>query len=141
MKMKKFLISKTPVALFWGLVILIGSASAQPLNGPDKKSSAEPLTVKYEGVDGDYLLFEITVNTTDVKRPELRIIDENTGPFYLQTLTSGEQVEKIKIEKKDEQNLSFELTAGKDTYNKSFAVNTCFTEKTTVTETEVVSNY
>ena len=78
--------------------LAVGTVSAQPTS----PTPNEPLTVKYIGADDNYLVFEITVNTTGIQNSVLLIDDANVGELYTQKLFSNTKVEKIKIEKNDE---------------------------------------
>ena len=121
---------------------LLANASARPLNTTAKSLPGEPLSVKYIGADDDYLLFQVTIQTNDAIHPVLHIADKNAGELYAETIKSNSIVENIKIEKNENQDLSFELVEGKKTYSKSFTVNTSMIEKTTVSEgDEVVTRY
>jgi len=132
---KKILTAFTAFALF-------ASASAQPLSTTAKSLPGEPLSVKYLGADDDYLLFQVTIQTNDVVHPVLHIADKNAGELYAETIKSNSIIENIKIEKNENQDLSFELVEGKKTYCKSFTFNTSMIEKTTVSEgDEVVTRY
>lgn len=94
----------------------------------------EPLTVRYLGNDGAYLLFEVTVRSTDRQIASLDIIDKVEGELFASSFRSDLKVQKIKIERRDNQLLDFKLGLGKSTFIKSFNVKNSTVENTTVSE-------
>jgi hypothetical protein len=142
MKTRKILNTKKMVAMLTAVALVISTVSAQPVGKSVKGLPGEPLTVKYVGSDDDYLTFEITITTANVKYSELQINDANDGSLYAEILKSTSKTETVKIEKKDDnQNLRFELIAGDKKYFKSFEVNTKVIEKTTVLEGSISSRF
>jgi hypothetical protein len=112
--------------------LLLTSAAAHP-NGGKAPPTDEPLNVRYIGVNDNYLVFEITVETDNLKNPELLIDDANIGSLYSQDF-SGSSTEKVMIEKNDGQQLVFKLVSGKKIFRKLFTANTVSVENTTVSE-------
>ena len=141
MKTRKMVLTKKILTTLTAFALL-ASASAQQLSTSAKSLPGEPLSVKYLGADDDYLLFQVTIQTNDVAYPVLHIADKNAGELYSEKIKGNSIVENIRIEKNENQDLSFELVEGKKTYSKSFTVNTSMIEKTTVSEgDEVVTRY
>jgi hypothetical protein len=140
MKTRKVLNSKKMVAMLAAVALIISTVSAQPVSKSCKDLPDEPLSVKYIGADDNYLTFQITITATNAKHSVLHINDASVGSLYAETLQGGSKIQTIKIEKEDNaQNISFELIAGKKTYEKSFVINTSVIEKTTVSEGSIVA--
>lgn len=99
--------------------------------------AAEPLTVKYIGMEENYLLFQVEVNTT-ASFSLFKINDKADGELFSQSWKSSNKPLTFKIEKKDTQELSFTLVSGRKVYSKNFATTTNTVETTSVTEAEVV---
>ncbi|MEP7108092.1 MAG: hypothetical protein ABI760_08915 [Ferruginibacter sp.] len=120
------------------LVIFTNITHAQAIKASYSVSAEGPLKVTYLGDDGDYLLFQVTLQSADLKRGVFAIEDKNEGELYSSGLTTNLKTSTIKIEKrKDDQVLDFKLYLGKKTYSKSFSVNTSLVETTTVAETDI----
>ncbi len=117
------------IALF-AAVFFTTAASAQT-------ATQEPLTVKYIGMEDNYLLFQVEVNTA-ANFSLFKINDRTEGELFSQSWKNSSKPLTFKIEKKDVQELSFTLVAGKKAYTKNFATSTNVIETTTVSESEVV---
>lgn len=92
-----------------------------------------PLDVKYLGEDGDYLLFEVAIKSTDRQTSSFVLTDKKEGEIYSAKFSKN-KVQTIKIEKTGNQELDFTLTVGNETFSKSFNV------QPTVVLTTIVSN-
>ena len=132
---------KKIIATLAVITILTNAANAQASDTSAKSLTIEPLNVKYIGAEDDYLVFEITVNSTQKLHPVLNIDDKNAGLLYSETFKENTEVQTVKIEKKEDQALSFELVTDKATYHKDFNVNTSTIEKITVQESGIVTRY
>ncbi|MEO5890329.1 MAG: hypothetical protein ABIQ31_08760 [Ferruginibacter sp.] len=120
------------------LIIFANITNAQAVKASYSVNAEEPLKVKYLGDDGDYLLFKVTLESTEPAKAKFAIDDKNEGEIYASGLTNILKVSTVKIEKRDtDQVLNFRLVVGKKTYVKSFSVNTSIVETTTVSEGDI----
>lgn len=97
----------------------------------------EPMAIKYLGSDGEYLLFRVSVQPPVSGSAFFEITDRKEGALYSSNLSTIAKVQTIKIEKRDDQELSFKLVVGKKTFSKSFTVNSSVVETTTVAENDI----
>lgn len=104
------------------ILISATAINATPVTPETPNKGAEPLSVKYIGNDGDYLLFQVIVNANDAKTSSFQISDKNEGEIYNSRIQGNYKVQTLKIEKRDNQELDFKLKVGKDVYSKSFAI-------------------
>ena len=117
------------------LVIFTNITNAQALKASYSVNFEEPIRVKYLGDDGDYLLFQVTLQSTSPAPAKFIIDDKKEGELYSSGWGADFKVQTIKIEKRDyDQELEFKLLLGKKTYSRSFSVNTKLVETTTVEE-------
>lgn len=122
---------KNIIAALFTAVFFTTAASAQTT------ATQEPLTVSYIGMDDNYLVFQVEINTTS-NFSLLKINDKTEGELFSQSWKNNSKPMTFKIEKKDAQELNFTLVAGKKAYSKNFATSTNVQEVTTVTESDVV---
>jgi hypothetical protein len=128
---------KNIVVAVVSLVIFSNITYAQAVKAGYSVNAEEPLTVKYLGDEGEYLLFQVTLQSKDNAKAKFAIEDKNEGELYSSGWT-GLKSATVKIEKTDaDQVLNFKLVLGKRTYSKSFSVNTSLVETTTVSESDV----
>jgi hypothetical protein len=113
---------KNIVLTLAALVISATAINAAPVNPAKSFLADEPFTVKFIGNDGDYLLFEVIVNSDNTRSTSLKISDKAEGEIYSSNIKSAYKVQTMKIEKRDDQELDFKLVIGKNVYSKSFAV-------------------
>jgi hypothetical protein len=116
------------------IVIFTSITNAQVVKASYSVKAEEPMAVKYVGNDGNYLTFEVSVEPTISTNALFEIADKNEGELYTSTLAPNAKTKTIKIEKREGQVLDFKLVVGKNTYTKSFSVNTNSVETTTVSE-------
>lgn len=128
---------KNIVLAFAAIVIFSNITNAQTVKASYSLNAVEPISVKYLGDDGEYLLFQVTLQSTNPALGVFEIEDKNEGELYSSALESNYKVQTVKIEKRDGQVLNFKLMFGKKTYSKSFSVNTSLVETTTVAETDL----
>lgn len=121
---------KNIIAALLTAVFFTTAASAQTV-------AQEPLTVKYMGMEENYLLFQVEVNTPNTFSL-FKINDRTEGELFSQSWKNSNRPLTFKIEKKDAQELSFTLVAGKKAFTKNFATSTNVIETTTVSESDVV---
>lgn len=131
-KLKNILVAAASLVIFTNI-----TNAQQAVNASYSVNFEEPLSVKYLGNDGEYLLFKVTLQSKNPANTKFAIDDKNEGELYSSGIDSGYTVRTIKIEKRDDQVLNFKLSLGKKTYLKSFSVNTSVVEKTSVAEGDI----
>jgi hypothetical protein len=119
------------------IVIFTSITNAQVVKASYSVKAEEPMAVKYVGNDGNYLTFEVSVEPAVSANALFQIADKNEGELYTSTLAPNAKTKTIKIEKREGQVLDFKLVVGKNTFTKSFSVNTNSVETTTVSESNV----
>jgi hypothetical protein len=119
------------------IVIFTNITHAQALKASYSVNYEEPLKVKYLGDDGDYLTFQVTVQSELPGKALFEIADKSEGALYSSNVTPSFKVKTVRIEKRGDQVLDFKLVVGKKTYSKSFSVNTNQVETTTVAESGI----
>ncbi len=122
--MKKF---KNIVLTLVAMVISATAINAESIYPANIDKGAEPFTVKYIGNDGDYLLFQVIVNSTNTKETSIAVSDKSEGEIYTSHIESTYKAQTFKIEKRDNQELDFKLVIGKEVYSRSFAILTTVT--------------
>lgn len=121
------------------IVIFTNITQAQNLKANYSVSYEEPFKVKYLGDDGDYLKFEVTIESKNPAKARFTIEDKKEGELYSSYFESTSKVQTIKIEKNAYEALNFNLNLGKKNYSKSFSVNTSVVQTTTVSERDVTT--
>lgn len=86
---------------------------------PVANSSAEPLSVQYIGQDENYLIFQVTVKSGGFQMVSFALNDRAEGELYTSVFTS-DKVQTFKIEKRENQELNFNLQVGKKTFSRYF---------------------
>ncbi len=117
--MKKF---KNMVLTLVAMVISATAINAKTIDPINTVKVAEPFTVKYIGNDGDYLLFQVIVNSNNTKETSIAVSDKSEGEIYSSDIKSTYKAQTFKIEKRDNQELDFKLVIGKEVYSRSFAI-------------------
>ena len=107
---------------FIALIVFSVTANATTTDSIRNEGGSEPFTVKYLGNDGDYLVFEVVMQSADAKHTSLEISDKAEGAIYSSAIRSNYKVQTMKIEKKADQELNFKLMVGGNVYTKSFAI-------------------
>ena len=112
------------------IVLVAGSSFAgttvnKPVNGIyygyGDEPMAELMTVNYIGEDADYLIFEVSLKAGSNESVSFAVNDTDEGELYSITF-KADKVQTLKIEKRYNQELNFNITAGKRSYTKSFTV-------------------
>jgi hypothetical protein len=121
-------IKNTAIALSAIVLFAANSFAGTTVNNPVKNGiyygeepAAELLAVNYLGENEEYLFFEVTVKAGGNKAVSFAVNDAVEGELYSATFTS-DKVQTLKIEKKFNQELNFNVRAGKKNYIKSFTV-------------------
>lgn len=104
-------------------VLLSATANASGIDSTGTNFPVEdPITVKFLGNDGDYLLFQIVTKSPDTKHTSLEVVDKEAGQLYSTAISSNYKVQTMKIEKTYQQNLDFNLVIDGKVYSKSFSI-------------------
>jgi hypothetical protein len=112
--------------------------NAQTVKASYSINAEDPLKVKYIGDDGEYLVFQVTLQSTEPSKARFVIEDKNDGELYVSGMTAALKVTTVKVEKAiDGQVLNFRLVSGKNKYEKSFSVNRNLVETTSVIERDI----
>ncbi len=120
------------------MVIFTNITNAQTLKANYSVSYEEPLKVKYLGDEGQYLLFEVILQTRTSARPYFSIKDIKEGEFYASANEPNLKPRTFKIEKRDNnQVLNFNLVIGKKTYTKTFTISKTTIEKINIAENDI----
>ena len=117
--------------------IFIGNASMAQTTTSVKKTN--DFSVKYTGVEGDYICFLIEITGINDKDKTLIINDKTEGELYAQNLNTKSTLQKFKIERKDGQVLIFNLSIGNKEYSKTYRFSTSLTENAFVKEDDLVT--
>lgn len=113
---------KNIVLTLVAMVISATAINAESIYPANTDKGAEPFTVKYIGNDGDYLLFQVIVNSNNTKETSFAVSDKSEGEIYTSHIESTYKAQTFKIEKRDNQELDFKLVIGKEVYSRSFAI-------------------
>mgnify|MGYP001797215457 CR=1 FL=1 len=104
------------------LVISVTGISARPLNRANSFLAKQTFSVIFIGSEGAYLLFQVIVNANNTNDTSFVILDKAAGANYTANINFTHNVQTLKIEKRDNQELDFKLVIGKDVYSRSFAI-------------------
>lgn len=94
----------------------------------------ENFSVKFTGTEDNYLCFQVEVKGVNYNSSILKISDKQEGELYTQNWKAKVLFQAFKIEKKDGQQLIFNLQAGSKGFIKTFSTTTRLIEKTVVEE-------
>ena len=100
-------------------------------------SNEDNFSVKFTGVQDNYLCFYVTIKTAD-NYSILKISDKAEGELYSQNWKVKSPFQVFKIEKKDGQQIVFNLQTGNKEITKTFSSTTRITEDTIVEENGLV---
>jgi hypothetical protein len=115
----------------------IGNTSMAQINTGQKNSNN--FSVKYTGVEGDYVCFLIETKGINTTNKVLKINDKVEGELYAENLNTKTTLQKFKIERKDGQVLIFNLSTGNKEYSKTYSFSTNLTENAVVKEDDLVT--
>jgi hypothetical protein len=121
-KIKNMAVALSAIVLFAGNSFA-GTTVNKPVNGIyyGDEPLAEVMTVNYLGEDADYVFFQVSVKAANNNAVSFDVSDSNEGELYAATF-SADKTQTLKIEKRDNQELNFNVKAGKKTYTRSFTV-------------------
>ncbi len=115
-------IKSTAIAIMT-ILLLNNSVSAGTIKNqlPDsgKEITAEPLAVSFLGADADYLYFQVAV-TAGNQKVAFEVRDKEEGSLYT-NYYSKDNVKIYKIERREGQQLDFNLKTGKQQFSWSFS--------------------
>ncbi len=103
------LISSTVIAAHKNTIV---TSTNEPVNSP--------LSVDFIGEDANYLIFRVTVSTNSNQLVSIVVNDKAEGELYAADITSN-RVQTYKIEKRENQELNFQLQVGSNNYSSSFS--------------------
>jgi hypothetical protein len=116
------------------LFLITTTVKAQTVNAVKKE---DDFSVKFTGVQDNYLCFQVEIKSTDNKSI-LKISDKSEGELYSQNWRVKSPFQIFKIEKKDGQQIIFNLQTGNKEIVKTFSATTRIIENTTVEENGLV---
>lgn len=123
-KIKNTAVALSAIVLFAGNSFA-GTTVNNPVNNGGiyygEEPAAELLSVNYLGEDEEYLFFEVSVKAGNNKAVSFAVNDTFEGELYSTTISS-DKVQTLKIEKRLNQELNFNVRAGKKSYTRSFTV-------------------
>jgi hypothetical protein len=114
----------------------IGNTSMAQTNTTLKKNNN--FSVKYTGVEGDYVCFLIEIKGIDAANKTLKINDKVEGELYAENWITTSTLQKFKVERKEGQVLIFNLSTGNKEYSKTYSFSTQLTENAVVKEDDLV---
>jgi hypothetical protein len=136
LKFKKMKNLKSIAVILIASMFITNSTTAQTstLTKTDNNFS-----VKYAGLEDNYLCFLIEINDIDGKNKTLKINDKVEGDLYAENWATKHPIQKFKIERNGNQILTFNLSTGNKNYSKTYSFTTQLTENTIVKEDEFVA--
>ena len=117
-KIKTIAITLSAIVLFTGTAF--AGTTNKVLPNAVTTASTEPLSVSYLGEDANYLYFQVAVIAGSNKTVLFAVSDRVEGELY-SIVFHCDKVQTYKIEKREGQELDFNLEAGKRTFSKSFS--------------------
>ncbi|MEN9569594.1 MAG: hypothetical protein RL172_825 [Bacteroidota bacterium] len=94
---------------------------AKNINAIVDEPTAEQLVVNFLGEEGNYLVFQVVIKPGSNKSVSLAVTDKAEGELY-NSVFSTTKTQTFKIEKRDNQELEFNLVSGKKSVSKSFTI-------------------
>lgn len=116
--MKKSLIITAGIFYFASLATNTVAQTVIPAS--NQIDTSEPLTVRFLGSQGDYLIFRVEIKTGNVGHSILQIDDAIEGELYSNPIYTNSKFQVMKIEKRENQVLDFKLISGKKVYTKTY---------------------
>ena len=127
---------KSIAAILIACTLICNSSMAQTSTA---LKNDDNFSVKYTGVEGDYICFLIEIKGINGKYKTLKINDKKEGELYAENWNTTSNIQKFKIEIKDGQVLVFNLLTGGKEYSKTYSVSTKTIENTFVKEDDLVT--
>lgn len=113
------------------IFLLGGEVKAQSFEAAKMEDN---FSVKFTGTEDNYLCFQVEVKGLNENVSILKISDKQEGELYAQNWRVKTPFQIFKIEKKDGQQLIFNLQAGSKEFIKTFSTTTRLIENTIVEE-------
>ena len=129
-KMKNLKVSLAIICLFLITTTLNAQISSTVKN-------EDNFSVKFTGIQDNYLCFQVEIKDM-YKNSVLKISDKTEGELYTQNWKVKSPYQVFKIEKKDGQQLIFNLQTGSKEITKIFSAKTKMIENTIVEENGLV---
>ncbi len=120
-KIKNIAVALSTIVLFAGTSFAGTNSNNPSLRIVNDEPTTEALVVSYMGEDADYLYFKVSVKPGSNKTVSFVVNDKSEGELYA-TFFSTDKVQTLKIEKRENQELDFNLKAGKKSYSRSFTI-------------------
>lgn len=120
-KIKNIAVALSTIVLFAGTSFAGTKSNTPSLRIVNDEPTTEALAVSYLGEDADYLYFKVSVKSGSNKTVSFVVTDKSEGELYT-TFFSTDKVQTLKIEKRENQELDFNLKAGKKSYSRSFTI-------------------
>ncbi len=117
------------------LFLITTTVKAQAINAV---KSQDNFSVKFTGVQDNYLCFQVEIKDIE-NNSILKISDKSEGELYSQNWKVKSPFQVFKIEKKDGQQLIFNLHTGNKEITKTFSATTRLIENTIVEENGLVA--
>ncbi len=118
------------------LAVILFAASASAQSSKLDKTETN-FSVKFVGIEDNYLCFQVDIADSYNKVASLKISDRNEGELYSNNVKIDAKTLNFRIEKKEGQELDFQLLSGGKLFSKTFSTNTKTIEKVIVQENEV----
>ena len=128
--MKNLKVSLAIICLFFITTTLNAQISSTVKN-------EDNFSVKFTGIQDNYLCFQVEIKDM-YKNSVLKISDKTEGELYTQNWKVKSPYQVFKIEKKDGQQLIFNLQTGSKEITKIFSAKTKMIENTIVEENGLV---
>lgn len=114
------------IALALSAIVLFAANSfagtpAKTVNTIVDEPAAEQLVVNFLGEEDNYLVFQVVVKPGSNRTVAFIVSDKEEGQIY-KSVISTNKTQTFKIEKKENQELEFNLVAGKKSLSKSFTI-------------------
>lgn len=105
------------------LLLSIGTASAQT-GASDSAVSADPVVVRYLGVQDDMLVFNVFYNNPQGGKFVVQVLDQNGNQLFQDIFRDKTFYRQFKLPKADKDLITFVIRKGQDIpVEKRFAVN------------------
>ena len=111
---------KKAIVLTVSIFSLFLGVNAQDLSRAVSYKAEEPMLVKYVETEGNYLVFSVQITAFNNLQSTFKIDDAIEGELYSSKFQLVSKVQKVKIEKRENQVLDFKLVSAGKTYSQSF---------------------
>jgi len=119
-KIKNIALALSAIVLFAGNSFA-GTVNNAATTAVYEEPVADLLAVNYIGEDANYIYFQVSVKKGANKNVSFVVTDQAEGELY-SAVYNADKVQTLKIEKRDNQHLDFNVKAGKRNFSKSFTI-------------------